>query len=456
MHTMKGIARTIEKRATLGTIVLGMMLAGVLNSGFAKTITSVKSGEWGEKETWDCNCEPKKSDNVIIATNTTVILDDDVNTNDITIALGGILDVSASNFNIHIEGNWTNNGTFVQRAGKVKFKGDNTQAISGTTPTTFYELEIHQKKNAQSNIVLNSPVMITNNLNLKKGVIHSNMVNYITIKTTGDMNGGSQKSFINGPVKIETDIIKEIVIDTGKNGKHKKTKIQTTSSDPTTFMAEYYNTSSQSTSSLSSGLAHICDAEYWKIQRVSGTAGAAVTLSWDGSSCGQMQNTTMLRVARFDGNQWADEGNTTISGSSAKGSITSNTLNGFGDFTFGCNHGTGKSAYEGPDNFQPYEVEAIGALPLADEFAADELGIYAKPNPSNKSAMCIDIVGKTGQEVLIMVVDMLGREHYSKICLLETGKLTLGQDPTDKLAPGVYMIIASSKNKFENKKIIIR
>ena len=57
---------------------------------------------------------------------------------------------------------------------------------------------------------------------------------------------------------------------------------------------------------------------------------------------------------------------------------------------------------------------------------------------------------------MIVVVDLLGREYYSKVCVLETDKYTLAVDPNNKLTPGVYMIIATSRNSLYRKKVVIQ
>lgn len=58
-------------------------------------------------------------------------------TNSLTIDATKTLDVSVSNFNVTVGGNWSNSGTFTARSGTVTFNGT-SQVISGTT--TFYNL----------------------------------------------------------------------------------------------------------------------------------------------------------------------------------------------------------------------------------------------------------------------------------------------------------------------------
>ncbi len=60
--------------------------------------------------------------------------------NDLTIST--TLDVSGSDYQINIGGDWTNNGTFTQQNGKVVFDGGATQQVLGTSKTTFNNIDL--------------------------------------------------------------------------------------------------------------------------------------------------------------------------------------------------------------------------------------------------------------------------------------------------------------------------
>ena len=89
----------------------------------------------------------------------------DVN-GDLTIT-NSILDVSAaSNYPINLAGNWINNGGFVERSGTVTLDGTN-QSISGSTPTTFYNLTKTTAAACTLTIQANSTLTISNTLDLQ-------------------------------------------------------------------------------------------------------------------------------------------------------------------------------------------------------------------------------------------------------------------------------------------------
>ena len=82
-----------------------------------------------------------------------------------------------------------------------------------------------------------------------------------------------------------------------------------------------------------------------------------------------------------------------------------------------------------------------------------EIAVY--PNPA-KGKFFVDIKGYEGEEVLVVVMDMMGKEHFSKVVILDFGGYTIGFDPSQKLSSGVYMVIGSSNNKLYSKKLVIR
>lgn len=59
---------------------------------------------------------------------------------DVAIQSSATLD--ANGVDINVAGNWTNNGAFTAGTGKVTFNGSGTSMISGSSATTFYDLEI--------------------------------------------------------------------------------------------------------------------------------------------------------------------------------------------------------------------------------------------------------------------------------------------------------------------------
>jgi len=60
----------------------------------------------------------------------------------LTINTSVTLDVSVSAFGINLAGNWTNDGTFTANSAEVIFDGSSTQSVSGTSATTFNNINV--------------------------------------------------------------------------------------------------------------------------------------------------------------------------------------------------------------------------------------------------------------------------------------------------------------------------
>ncbi len=90
------------------------------------------------------------------------------------IVVKGDLSISSTlftnNFNISLEGDWTNTDIFDEGTGQVTFTGSGTQQITNVTGETFYDLII-QKESGQ--LVLNNNVTVSNNFFLNQGEINN-------------------------------------------------------------------------------------------------------------------------------------------------------------------------------------------------------------------------------------------------------------------------------------------
>jgi hypothetical protein len=83
------------------------------------------------------------------------------------------------------------------------------------------------------------------------------------------------------------------------------------------------------------------------------------------------------------------------------------------------------------------------------------LNVY--PNPSAADNINVSVTGESNEEILVVVLDFLGREYYSKVVIIENGTYKFVVDPSKTLSPGVYMVTASAKNnKLYSQKIIVQ
>jgi hypothetical protein len=248
------------------------------------------------------------------------------------------LDVSASNYQLNLAGNWINNNSvtalsFNQENGKVIFDGNSAQSLNLAAAThneTFYNLEI---KNT-SGLTLNGPVIVSSNLNFVTGTISSSAVNTLQLGNLATATGAGNASFVSGPV-IKTGN-QAFTFPVGRNAVYAPLSISAPASSTDQFTAEYFAASPNSLYNVSSkdaSLDHISICEYWTLARTGGSSGVSVGLGWDNRSCG-VTSLPDLRIARWNGTQWKDHGNGGTTGNTTAGTISSSSaLSSFGPFT---------------------------------------------------------------------------------------------------------------------------
>jgi hypothetical protein len=61
-----------------------------------------------------------------------------------------------------------------------------------------------------------------------------------------------------------------------------------------------------------------------------------------------------------------------------------------------------------------------------------------------------------GDEVLVIVYDMMGRESYSKVILNRGAGPLTAIDPHNNLKPGMYIVVGSSNDELFNERLVIR
>ncbi len=82
-------------------------------------------------------------------------------------------------------------------------------------------------------------------------------------------------------------------------------------------------------------------------------------------------------------------------------------------------------------------------------------GMSIFPNPTI-GEININIKELEGKEVLVVIRDITGKECFSKVILSQENQQLIAVDSEHQLAPGTYIVTASSSNKLYSKKIIVK
>lgn len=138
-------------------------------------------------------------------------------------------------------------------------------------------------------------------------------------------------------------------------------------------------------------------------------------------------------------------------------------INGAGNSTSVLSYSTIDShPYEGVSYYRLKQTDFNGAYTYSNlvsvEFKANaEFSFNVYPNPNEGSSINIALKANKGEEVLVVVYDVTGKQSYSKIIVTEdNGEQVYAIDPSQKLAPGVYLITGTTNQSIYSKKLIVK
>ncbi len=252
--------------------------------------------------------------------------------------------------------------------GAVQMLGANQTIGSGggSGAITIKNLTVN---NTSTQILRN--VTIRGELNLQKGIIQSSSSALVILDTTAITRSclhdyshlntythiGCDQSYIDGPVQKIALNNADFSFPVGSGGKLRPVFLRNATG---TFQAEFKMDDPYLAigSNIGSNLHHISHIEYWNIQ---GAGSAAVELSFYDPNSGGITDMDALRIGHFNGSLWESvnlSGHIGTPGSN--GSVTSNTLTDFGNFTL-----AGASDY--PNNPLPLEITQWKAITNAGE-----------------------------------------------------------------------------------------
>jgi len=116
--------------------------------------------------------------------------------------------------------------------------------------------------------------------------------------------------------------------------------------------------------------------------------------------------------------------------------------------------------------YQLSQTDFDGVTELLDYVSVDcrlkaitPLNFSVYPNPANNDdEIYVNFEGlKPGREILVVVKDVLGNMLYSKVVFSDNqGNALEAVDPYNRLTPGIYLIIGTTKDEIYSKKFIIR
>lgn len=247
-------------------------------------------------------------------------------------------DPNTGNDNLQVAGNWrvtsANATPFNFGTEQVTFDGISIQTVNANAGAEFYNVILNKSDtlNLQSAMRINSAA----NMTFTAGYVSSDSINRLRIANNATVSGASNASYVDGRIeKIGDDTFRFPV---GDGGNYQPVAITAPTDVTHAFTAQYVMQNPDmfwDTASLAATINHVSTEEFWILNRTTGNSNVSVTLVYDANS-GGVTNRDSLVVARWNGTQWADEGNGGTTGTNAAGSVVSlGAVTNFSPFTLG-------------------------------------------------------------------------------------------------------------------------
>jgi len=234
-------------------------------------------------------------------------------------------------------------------SGGLRGSSTSNLIVSGGTasPGLSFDQTTNGTTNLLNNLSMNSagqtttllnPLVVGGSLNLQDGLVTTTAANSLTLGAAASFTGGSDLSFVNGPLLRNTGAIADHIFPVGKSGSYRPVTVSPDVATAGVYSAEYFP-AAPFAGSNGLGLSAITTNEYWNISRLSGPT-ARITLNYTSVNTWSPGSPTSLDnifVAQLNGSTWDPAYGSTIAGNTGTGitPVVSKLLTSFSSFTFG-------------------------------------------------------------------------------------------------------------------------
>ena len=234
-----------------------------------------------------------------------------------------------NNGQLHVKGNLTNDqSSLAIGTGTLYLIGTSAQTVNGSQPFRTY----HLNTNNGSGITLNNNLSVSGTHTFTAGMITTSVTpNYLIYEAGSSYSGDADTRHVYGWVKKfgSTNFIFPV-----GNASVERTINLISLSGASEFNVKYAPATPNSTL-IQAPMQVINTAEYWIVNKISGGS-ASLAMNWDYSKV-PFPNWVLadIRVAYYNGTNWIEAGGSAAGNVATTGTITSNSVAAFGNFTFG-------------------------------------------------------------------------------------------------------------------------
>ena len=195
----------------------------------------------------------------------------------------------------------------------------------------FFELtNVKLINTTNTPIELDGPMVLDFNLNLDGGVIKTDPDNLLILGENATITGGSESSYIDGPIEKRGSFENNIIFPVGNQGIYAPIEVSAITDPNSVFQAQFFG-DPPPIGGVPPDLDRINENQYWVVDRISGTEPIDYVLHWtDGLESG-ISSIDSITTAYFDPvtQNYVNAGRGTVTGgngSGQAGSISSDLL----------------------------------------------------------------------------------------------------------------------------------
>lgn len=186
-------------------------------------------------------------------------------------------------------------------------------------------------------VSLDNPLIVGGAFNLIEGFVRTTAANSLTLNATASLAGGTDSSYVDGPLIRNTNSTNPVFYPIGKSNVYRPVGVTPATDLSGVYTAEYFQAIPPA-GTYSGQITSIVSNEYWDISKTSGPD-ASITLIYNGANTWAIRNPSpeeIIFVAHNDLGVWTPVYGNSIPGNTGSGMIalTSLPLSSFSPFTF--------------------------------------------------------------------------------------------------------------------------
>ena len=379
----------------------------------------------------------------------------------------GTLDPTATNYNISIAGNYTNNASLTYRNNIITLNGAVSQTVDASSAQSFYDLVVN---NTSGGVQINTPVTVNHGVTLTNGIVTTSSTNVLTLADGSAIIGGSSSSYVSGPLKhLLAATTGTEFFPIGKSGAYRPLTLSLTqvSSSSTSYTGEVFPGAPPSRT-LPVTLTQVSSVRYYTVSSGNNANLSSATIILNYGPDDNVMNQANLSIAKSSGIDWLDLGGT--GSGPGSGNITSNSFTSFSDFVLATNNNIilplrwisftvtmkNNMAELKWQTAEEMNTDHFNIEKSTDGLNWEKTGVVNSNNNTVNTYLFTDnpITSKTYYR--IKSIDRDGRASYSKVVSLSTnmtGTITIAGNP---VKPGIVEVSISNTALLQKEKVQVK